>query len=786
MAVSSALVFLRVPGGSAPLTCQTDFAGHCYFHGLTPEVYVLRVQKPGFYEVTDASVDVGVAPEVEVRLEHLQERKEVVNVVESPPAIDPAQIAATEQITAKDILNLPYPATHDYRNVLNYIPSVVQDNNGQPHVAGGQTFQMLTLLDGFNVTQPANGLLLLRVNTDAIRSINVETSRYSAELGKGSGGVLDINTGIGDDHYRVSATNFIPSLQFKKGVAFDNIFPRFTFSGPIRKGRIWFFEGLDGEYDNNIIKELPDGADTDHVWRIGNIAKVQINLAPGNILTVSYVLNRLRDQHAGLSPGNPPSTTPVVKNADDVASIRNQRYFHGGDLLEAGFAFNRYTVQETPLGSLPYVITPEAALGNYYRNSYTQARRWQALANLSLAPRQWAGRHELKLGIDLDRITYHPVFDRNSISFLAEGQTLSPGETCFQAGPAVCTRVSLFNGLSQTRARNLEVTAYVQDRWSPIGRLLIEPGLRYDWDQIVRQSLVSPRLAATYVLDHSNRTKLSVGWGIFYDATSLLLVARPHVGTRQDFFFNSDGTLTMVPTTFTADLSHLQEPRFENWSISLEHKLPADVFLKAEYLRKRGTHGFVYNTPDNSPLSATFFLRNTREDHYDAVQVTARYTFRRAYPWLFSYTRSHARSNQVLDFNVDSPVFSPQLPGPYAWDTPNRFLSWGMVPLIRGFDFAWSAEARSGFPFNIVNDQLQLIPPAGSLRFPTYFTFNPFLEKRFYLFKRYWAVRGGFTNATNHRNPFYVNNDINSPQFLQFGSFEGRSFTARIRLLGRK
>ena len=58
--------------------------------------------------------------------------------------------------------------THDYRNALNFIPGVVQDNFGQIHVAGAQTYQTLTLLDGFNVTQPANGQLLVRVSTDAL------------------------------------------------------------------------------------------------------------------------------------------------------------------------------------------------------------------------------------------------------------------------------------------------------------------------------------------------------------------------------------------------------------------------------------------------------------------------------------------------------------------------------------------------------------------------------------------------------------------------------------------
>src|SRR5207302_3527243 len=68
-------------------------------------------------------------------------------------------------------------------------------------------------------------------------TVGVETSRYSAEYGKGSGGVLDLNTGIGDDHFRFAATDFIPSLQNKKGITLDKFNPRLTLSGPIQKGK---------------------------------------------------------------------------------------------------------------------------------------------------------------------------------------------------------------------------------------------------------------------------------------------------------------------------------------------------------------------------------------------------------------------------------------------------------------------------------------------------------------------------------------------------------------------
>ena len=106
------------------------------------------------------------------------------------PAIDPAQISAQQTLSGLDVLNIPYAATHDYRNVLNFIPGVVQDVHGQPHVAGAETYQTVTLLDGFNITQPANGQLLARISTDAFRSIQVEPAREPAEFGKGSGGLL--------------------------------------------------------------------------------------------------------------------------------------------------------------------------------------------------------------------------------------------------------------------------------------------------------------------------------------------------------------------------------------------------------------------------------------------------------------------------------------------------------------------------------------------------------------------------------------------------------------------
>ncbi len=813
VAVGRARVFLQVQqpgtaGGAAmpTLRCETDFNGRCSFPGLVAGAYQLRVEKEGFYALSQSSVQIAPGSTVEAAISHQQEVREVVNVRESPPAIDPAQIAGQETISGIEVIDIPYATTNDFRNVLNYIPGVVQDSAGQSHVAGAETYQTVTLLDGFNVTQPANGQLLVRVSTDAFRSIQVEPSREPAEYGKGSGGVLSLNTGIGDDHFRFLATDFIPSVQEKHGLRFDEIVPRLTFSGPVIKGKIWFYDAFDGGFTNVVYTELPVGQDNDHILRLGNLFKVQTNVTSRDILTTSFLVNGLDDRYAGLSPLSPQLSNPKDAEGVYVTSVKNQHYFKGRELLETGFAFDQYNVRLTPHGTSPYSLNAViGAGGSYYFGDETHARRWQELVNLFLPSHQWHGRHDFKVGVDLDRIGYDAKFSRQSISFLGPAATdmLPSGETCLNAPQTAnfpCTRYSTFGPAPFHEQYNEEVSAYAEDRWSITNRLLIEPGVRFDWDEIVRHAEVAPRLAGTYVLDNGGTTKISAGIGLVYEETPIFLIARPYAGTRQDTFFsvssigcttNCVTTSGPIGTTFSADTNGLQVPRFMNWSLGLEKKLPAAIYLKAEFLEKRGTRGFVYDTPKDTS-GGNFALENSRQDRYDALQISLRHNFRESYMVMGSYTRSRTRSNEVFDFNVDGPILSAQQAGVYPWDTPNRFLSWGYLPLfklpiIHRLEVAYAMEARTGFAFSEVTDQQQIIGAADAQRFPEYFSLNLQLEKKFHFMGYYLALRGGFDNITGRCDPYVVNSVVDASHLQPtFSACKGRAFTSRIRLLGRK
>ena len=132
--------------------------------------------------------------------------------------------------------------------MLAYIPGVVGDR-GQIHIAGASTQEIQDYLDGFEVSQPASGALSVRLNPDSLRKIDVRSSRYSAQFGKGSGGLVDLQVQDGDNRFRVNATDFFPTFQNVKGFHLNNWTPRGYFSGPLVKDKLWFDLSHEGETD---------------------------------------------------------------------------------------------------------------------------------------------------------------------------------------------------------------------------------------------------------------------------------------------------------------------------------------------------------------------------------------------------------------------------------------------------------------------------------------------------------------------------------------------------------
>jgi Carboxypeptidase regulatory-like domain len=763
---------------------ETDFAGRWRATGLASGTYEVLVEKEGYFAVTRRALQIERTGALDITLNPQREYTQSVNVVYSPPAIDPTRTASRQELTNTEIIDLPTPVTRDIRYTLAFLPGVLQDGNGQLHIDGSSARQAEDRLDGFDVTGPASGLFDLRVSVDAVRSAVVEDSRIPAEFGKGSGGLIALTTGMGDDRLRYSATDFFPAIRSRRGLYLSNWNPRGTLSGPIGKGRAWFLIAPEGEYSEDVFPELPRGADRGSAWRFGNLAKAQVNIEQGNILTATWLENDSGASHNGLDRFHPLETTADLANQADYFALKDQAYSADGVLAEAGLALTRFHSSEEPLGAQTYVITPDGTRGNFYAALQSHSRRLEGIANVYLPPLERFGRHEIKAGIDLERV----VFD--------ESATRRPYEILRENG--VLARRVTFAGGGFFGRNNFATSAYAEDRWLVSDRLTVEGGLRFDWDEIAHGPHPAPRLAASYLLRREGGTKLVGGVGVYYDRSNLSFLTRPLQGERTDYFYAPDGQSLAGPpavTSFGIRPGSVRAPLFLNWSAGFEQRLPDGFYFRAEYLQRHGTNGWTYLHvsqtalgPASGPGShdATYQFATTRHDRYDAVTFSVRKTFQKGFFIFASYRHSRARSNQVLDFSLDNPVFGPQVAGPLPWDSPDRFLSWSFLPLPHGFDLGDTLDIHSGFPFALVNEEQQLVAAPGARRFPTFFSLNLSVERRIHFFGFEWALRAGFDDITNRHNATSVDNNIDSPHFLRLGGLTGRALVARLRLLGRK
>ncbi len=792
-AVSGARITLQPAEGSVVSSAATssDLAGNFAIVVPAGGDYDLRVEREGFYVFTSRARRLDEPQnQLIVTLNHQQEYPEKVEVKASPAGIDPQQPADKRSLTSTEIQAIPYSSPQDYRNALQLMNGVYADNAGQFHFNGAAVNQTNYTLDGFNISNPVTGQLDARINIDTVQTMEVNSSRFTADSGRGSGGVLELATKIGDDHWRFIGTNFIPSIATDGGFHVDKITPRLDLSGPLRKKRVWIDNGFDAFYSVDVIHGLPNGENHHRALTADDITRLRADLTPSNILTASFLWNLIANSHNGLSFIDPVQTTTNSRQLTFLSTVRDQHYFHDGALLDVGFADTRGYLRSLPQGDSLYEITPYGELGNYYVGLDRHFYRRQATANLFLPMLHFHGAHMVKFGIDFERESFHQRFMLHDYEVLAADSSV--------------TRYVSFAGNPFEGRGNFEGAQYIQDHWTPRDNLTVEAGLRAEWNEVVRDLELAPRLSVAWAPHALKDTKFSAGAGVYHDAISLELTARqPNLTSLSTFYPASGGVQGPAPESFQVNERTLTTPRYSIASASVERKLPFDFLLRTGYMNRQTNNGFEFVAPAASFSpdlfhGAEFGLTNWRRDRYHAFDVSLRRTFAGKYEWFLGYTRSSSRTNAALDYSLVNPIFGPQMPGPFPWDAPNRIHMWGWLPVpnaslpsflqftTRNTTLAYLAEYRTGFPFNVVDQSGFLYGAPGSMRLPAYFNLNVHVERQFHALHYLWAWRVGVNNLTNSGNPNSVNNVLGTPAYLTYGRGQTRAFTMRLRMLGRK
>ena len=473
----------------------------------------------------------------------------------------------------------------------------------------------------------------------------------------------------GDDRIRYSATNFIPGLENQKGWRLSAWNPRFNLSGPILRGRVWFSDSLTGQYDQTVIRELPPGQDISTSIRYENFSKVQANLTSRNILTAGFLATTWWGDRTGLSALDPLQTTTDRRSRQWFGYIKDQIYLGEGSLVEFGYAGNRTYSRITPAGDGLYQFTPDGRQGNYFVNGWQDAARDQILTNAFLPSFHFFGSHQFKTGIDLDRLGYSQDIRRTGFEYLTTEQ--------------LPVRRVLYHGNGALGDTGFETSAYVQDSWRIRKDVLIDAGLRWDWDSFLRSWSASPRVGVAWSPAWMRDTKISGGFAITRDTPNVILFTRPMDQYPVAFVYAPYGQPDVPLTSvFYNPGRGFTSPQNTNWSAAIDRRISSSLFARLEASRRRGTEGLTFFPSSlSSPGRVVYALGNRRSDSYDSAGITVRQNLAREYGWMANYTFSRARSNAVIDVTTDDPAIVNSNSGPLAWDTPHRLLGWAYLPL---------------------------------------------------------------------------------------------------------
>ena len=123
---------------------------------------------------------------------------------------------------------------------------------------------------------------------------------------------------------------------------------------------------------------------------------------------------------------------------------------------------------------------------------------------------------------------------------------------------------------------------------------------------------------------------------------------------------------------------------------------------------------------------------------------------------------------------------------PLPFDVTHRFLLNGELILPSDIAFSPSFEIRSGFPFSVVNEQLDFVGPRNLAgRFPTFMSLDVQVTKGFRIpmFEKHkMRIGAAVFNLSNHFNPRDLQNNLGSPGFSQFYNSLGTSVRGKFEV----
>lgn len=176
------------------LGSATDLDGNFSIINIPAGEYTLIVSCVGYQEIRYEGVKVNpdLTTWMNIRMKRtvLQAAEEIVIQVE-PELLRFDMTNKMSLLESREIMNFP---ALDLQNVLKSQAGFTEDAQGEIHVRGGRSREILYIVDGMPLKDPMTGQAALDVNPDAVQEMAILSGTYNAEYGDAMSAVVNIIT----------------------------------------------------------------------------------------------------------------------------------------------------------------------------------------------------------------------------------------------------------------------------------------------------------------------------------------------------------------------------------------------------------------------------------------------------------------------------------------------------------------------------------------------------------------------------------------------------------------
>jgi TonB dependent receptor/TonB-dependent Receptor Plug Domain len=698
---------------------------------------------------------------------------ETITVRASMPATVtiPREPVGESRLEEQVLMNLPL-ASDRFEDALPVLPGVVRGPDGLINMNGTRADQSSVTVNGISMTDPVTNHFAVRLPLEAIQSLNVHAGVYSAALGSATGGVTDIVTKAGQDTRAFSFQNVLPRFRFVDGKinGLDSFTPRVHAAGPIAPGKLWFSESASFRFVRTEVKELdPRDQSEQKITSFDSISQLDYQIEPAQHLTGTFVIFPSNIDNAGIDTLHPFDATPDLTQRGFAGAIAHRTVLSDSSTLSTSFAVKQFNMAVAPKHDDTTLVTVSGLRNNYFNTFDRDSRRYDAHATFAISLPTAFGQHLLRSGGQLAHTSYDGIDASGPVTIAgADGSTLGRIE---------------YVGSPNVGASNTEIAGFVEDQWAVNPYVTINGGVRYAYERIAGDQTLAPRVDAT--IRPFERTVIKGGVGRFFDALPLNAADFESQQARSLTNYGPNGSATTQLLVNRITPEGLKMPASTAWNIEIDQALQADLLVRIGYRQTRGSNQLIVDPMFDA---GTLTLSSRGRSRSDEIETTLRRQFKNGSHMTASYVRSNAKGD-LNDFvsifgDLREPVIVADQYARQTFDTPNRFLVWGVVNLPRDIAVSPTLEYRTGFPYSLVDESQQTVGTRNDGgRFPNLMTLDLAVTKDVQIKKHRARVGVQVFNLTNHFNPQDVQNNTASPLVGEFANSVARQVRAKFVVL---